>query len=95
MPKRKTKRAVEMLEEIRRIREQKTIASEWLAANAQLTDANAAIFDAANDFAGCIPGVNEVLRRQARDGRLAQDHAAGREKVGEPHATRSGQGSAG
>ncbi len=59
-----TKRAVEMLEQIKRVRDQEMIASEWLAANAMLTDANAAIFDAANDFAGCIPGVNEVLRRQ-------------------------------
>lgn len=31
---------------------------------AQLTDANAAIFDARNSFRGCIPGVHEVLRRQ-------------------------------
>ena len=30
----------------------------------QLTDANAAIFDAANLFRGCIPGIHEVLRRQ-------------------------------
>ena len=30
----------------------------------QLTDANAAIFDAANNFRGCIPGIHEVLRRQ-------------------------------
>lgn len=30
----------------------------------QLTDANAVIFDAANGFAGCIPGIHEVLRRQ-------------------------------
>ena len=29
-----------------------------------LTDANAAIFDAAHAFAGCIPGIHEVLRRQ-------------------------------
>ncbi|HHK40952.1 MAG TPA: dihydrodipicolinate synthase family protein, partial [Planctomycetaceae bacterium] len=29
-----------------------------------LTDANAAIFDAAHGFAGVIPGVHEVLRRQ-------------------------------
>ena len=29
-----------------------------------LTDANAAIFDAANHFAGCIPGIHEILRRQ-------------------------------
>lgn len=30
----------------------------------RLTEANAAIFDAANHFAGCIAGVHEVLRRQ-------------------------------
>lgn len=29
-----------------------------------LTDANGAIFDTANGFAGCIPGIHEVLRRQ-------------------------------
>jgi len=29
-----------------------------------VSDANAAIFDAANNFAGCIPGVHEILRRQ-------------------------------
>jgi hypothetical protein len=30
----------------------------------QLTDANAAIFDPANNFRGCIPGIHEILRRQ-------------------------------
>jgi dihydrodipicolinate synthase/N-acetylneuraminate lyase len=30
----------------------------------EVTDANAAFFDAANAFAGCIPGLHEVLRRQ-------------------------------
>jgi hypothetical protein len=35
-----------------------------LADGAALTDANAAIFDAANGFRGCIPGIQEVLRRQ-------------------------------
>ena len=29
-----------------------------------LTDANGAIFDAANNFKGCIPGIHEILRRQ-------------------------------
>jgi hypothetical protein len=29
-----------------------------------VTDANGALFDAINDFHGCIPGVHEVLRRQ-------------------------------
>lgn len=31
---------------------------------AQITDANAAIFDAVNGFRGCIPGIHEILRRQ-------------------------------
>ncbi|MGI9471485.1 MAG: dihydrodipicolinate synthase family protein, partial [Rubripirellula sp.] len=59
-----TKQAVQMLERIHQARANETITFDWLAANAQLTDANAAIFDAANDFAGCVPGVNEMLRRQ-------------------------------
>jgi hypothetical protein len=29
-----------------------------------LTDANGAIFDAANGFHGCIAGIHEILRRQ-------------------------------
>ena len=30
----------------------------------QITDSNAAFFDAANAYRGCIPGLHEVLRRQ-------------------------------
>lgn len=37
---------------------------EPLTSGAQITDANAAIFDAANRFHGCIPGIHEILRRQ-------------------------------
>ena len=40
------------------------IPPEVLAVGADLTDANAAVFDAANGFAGCIAGIHEVLRRQ-------------------------------
>jgi len=36
---------------------------EWLRRNAALTDANAALFDPAHGFAGCIPGIHEALRR--------------------------------
>ena len=39
-------------------------ALELLALGAELTDANAALFDPAHQFAGCIPGIHEVLRRQ-------------------------------
>ncbi|MCB1230908.1 MAG: dihydrodipicolinate synthase family protein [Verrucomicrobiae bacterium] len=59
-----TERAVSLLEEIKRVRESGLLLVEWLTRNAQLTDANAAVFDAANGFAGCIAGINEVLRRQ-------------------------------
>lgn len=64
-----TRAAVELLEEIRRVREEyeatgRPISLDWWTRNAQLTDANAAVFDAANGFAGCIPGILEVLRRQ-------------------------------
>lgn len=38
--------------------------SEMLTLAAQITDANAVIFDAAHSFAGCIPGIHEILRRQ-------------------------------
>jgi dihydrodipicolinate synthase/N-acetylneuraminate lyase len=37
---------------------------DLLADGAALTDVNAALFDPAHEFAGCIPGIHEVLRRQ-------------------------------
>jgi hypothetical protein len=37
---------------------------DLLTTAAQLTDANAAIFDATHRYAGCIPGIHEILRRQ-------------------------------
>ena len=39
-------------------------AGEQLTMAQQITDANAAIFDSAHQFHGCIPGIHEVLRRQ-------------------------------
>jgi dihydrodipicolinate synthase/N-acetylneuraminate lyase len=59
-----TRRAVEMLEEVKRLRTQEAVPAEILTRAVQLTEANAAIFDAANGYAGCIPGIHEVLRRQ-------------------------------
>jgi hypothetical protein len=37
---------------------------DLLALGMQLTDVNAALFDPAHQFAGCIAGIHEVLRRQ-------------------------------
>lgn len=59
-----TQKAVEMLEEIKQARKQRMIAKEWLTRNIEVTDCNAAFFDPAHSFAGCIPGIHEVLRRQ-------------------------------
>src|SRR5262245_24874783 len=39
-------------------------ASQLLALGAELTEVNAALFDPPHQFAGCIPGIHEVLRRQ-------------------------------
>lgn len=60
-----TKRAVEMLEKIHKIVDiGEAIPPELLTKSVQITDANAAIFDCAHQYAGSIPGVNEILRRQ-------------------------------
>jgi len=58
-----TRGAVKLLERIKRVRECGSIDSSLLSLGAALTDANAAVFDAANAFRGCIPGIHEVLRR--------------------------------
>lgn len=59
-----TKQAVELLNEIKLARANGEISKEWLTRNVQVTDTNAAFFDPAHQFAGCIPGIHEVLRRQ-------------------------------
>jgi hypothetical protein len=60
-----TKRAVKLLDTIHSVTdENKPIPPEMLIQAGNVTDANAALFDAANDFIGCIPGIHEVLRRQ-------------------------------
>jgi dihydrodipicolinate synthase/N-acetylneuraminate lyase len=60
-----TKRAVEQLEQIHAtIAKGASMPAEMLTLAAQVTDANAAFFDPAHAFAGCIPGIHEVLRRQ-------------------------------
>ncbi|HET7622190.1 MAG TPA: dihydrodipicolinate synthase family protein [Gemmatimonadaceae bacterium] len=59
-----TRRAVQLLRDISLVRDDDAIAATWLTRAAQVTDANGAIFDARNRFAGCIPGIHEILRRQ-------------------------------
>ncbi|HUL51102.1 MAG TPA: dihydrodipicolinate synthase family protein [Candidatus Nitrosotalea sp.] len=60
-----TQKAVELHAECRRVVSAgRPITSELLSRAVEVTDCNAAFFDAANGYAGCIPGVHEVLRRQ-------------------------------
>jgi hypothetical protein len=59
-----TRKAVELVARIRRAAVEQAIDPALLALDAAVTDCNAAFFDAANDFSGCIAGCHEVLRRQ-------------------------------
>lgn len=59
-----TSKAVELLARCHDARQQRSTPADLLALGTQITDSNAAIFDAANGFAGCIAGIHEVLRRQ-------------------------------
>jgi hypothetical protein len=60
-----TTRAVQILQQCRvHATGDSPIPAELLALNIAVTDCNAALFDAANGFKGCIPGVHEALRRQ-------------------------------
>jgi dihydrodipicolinate synthase/N-acetylneuraminate lyase len=58
------KTAVELLARIHAAVAADRIDADLLKLDSQVTDCNAAFFDAANDFAGCIAGCHEVLRRQ-------------------------------
>jgi hypothetical protein len=59
-----TRGAVHVLDRIKEVRAGAPLDVNWLTLAAALTDANGAVFDAANAFAGCIPGIHEILRRQ-------------------------------
>ena len=60
-----TQKAVTLLDEIHALVENgKDIPPELLTRGMEITDCNAVFFDAAHNFAGCIPGIHEVLRRQ-------------------------------
>jgi dihydrodipicolinate synthase/N-acetylneuraminate lyase len=60
-----TRRAVELHRQCRELIDSGGVASSDLLATAiAVTDVNASVFDVAHNFAGCLPGVHEVLRRQ-------------------------------
>ena len=60
-----TSGAVDLLRACHKVVEQGgSVAEELLMTSIEVTDCNAAFFDAANGFSGCIAGLHEVLRRQ-------------------------------
>ncbi len=59
-----TNKAVELHNELRSVAAAGDIPPKLLTLAEEVTDTNAAFFDAANGFAGCIAGIHEVLRRQ-------------------------------
>lgn len=60
-----TRRAVDLLEECHSAAiAGRSIPRSLLRRSVEVTDCNAAFFDSANNYAGCIAGLHEVLRRQ-------------------------------
>jgi dihydrodipicolinate synthase/N-acetylneuraminate lyase len=59
-----TKPAVELLESCHRAAHHDQVPLDLLERAGEVTDSNAAFFDSANAFKGCIRGLHEVLRRQ-------------------------------
>jgi hypothetical protein len=59
-----TRSAVRLLEQVREALRNGIVPDELLALDSRVTDCNAAFFDVANSFHGCIAGCHEVLRRQ-------------------------------
>ncbi|MCC7475132.1 MAG: dihydrodipicolinate synthase family protein [Pirellulales bacterium] len=71
-----THTAVELFRRCRELADRDApIPSDLLATAHAVTDCNAAFFDVANDFRGCIAGIHEVLRRQGLlEGTWCLDH---------------------
>ena len=59
-----TQKAVEMLQNCHTATYSGSNLEDLLRLSIEVTDSNAAFFDAANGYAGCIAGLHEVLRRQ-------------------------------
>ncbi|WP_193105877.1 dihydrodipicolinate synthase family protein [Brachybacterium sp. FME24] len=59
-----TKAAVELVARANAAVASGAIDQDLMASATDLVEVNAAVFDVAHDFAGCVPGVNEVLRQQ-------------------------------
>ena len=74
-----TERAVALLVECQIAARDHRVPTALLRKGVEVTDGNAAVFDAANAYAGCIAGIQEVLRRQ---GLLASTRTLAAETLG-------------
>ena len=60
-----TQSAVQLLDQLHAaVAKDQPLSAEIMALDSRVTDCNAAFFDVANNFHGCIAGCHEVLRRQ-------------------------------
>jgi hypothetical protein len=59
-----TGKAVDLLNQCHALSAGGPIPVDLIRRGVEVTDSNAAFFDAANNFSGCIAGLHEVLRRQ-------------------------------
>jgi hypothetical protein len=59
-----TERAVALLAECQTAARDRHVPAALMRTSVEVTDCNAAVFDAANAFQGCIAGIHHVLRRQ-------------------------------
>lgn len=59
-----TNTVVKLFSEIKKYQNESMIPSDLLSLAVEVTDCNGAFFDVANNFAGCIPGVHEILMEQ-------------------------------
>src|SRR3546814_9710229 len=59
-----TQSAVRLLDRIHAAVAAGAVSPELLGLDARVTDCNAAFFDVANNFHGCIAGCHEILHRQ-------------------------------
>lgn len=76
-----THAAVRLFHEAKLAASRVHLDTAWLTRAAAVTDMNAAVFDAAHHFSGCIPGILEVLRRQ---GLVATNHCLNPREVLSP-----------
>ena len=59
-----TRAAVELVAAVEAAVAADAVSQDLLSLASDMVEVNAAVFDTLHDFAGCVPGVNEVLRQQ-------------------------------